>query len=78
MNLESKTPRVGVNADRYVCTKEAARVMTVSHRTLEDWRVRGCGPVYRKLGRAVRYSLADLAAFMDGAALMNTGGAKPA
>ncbi|BEQ15313.1 helix-turn-helix transcriptional regulator [Desulfoferula mesophila] len=31
-----------------------------SHRTFENWRLRGGGPPFCKLGGAVRYRLADL------------------
>lgn len=39
----------------YMTTDQAAELLGVSPRTLEDWRYRGCGPSYRKLGRSVRY-----------------------
>lgn len=39
--------------------EEAAR-LNVSRRTLQAWRVRGEGPPFVKLGRAVRYSPADV------------------
>lgn len=29
-------------------TKEAARALRVSHRTLEDWRLKGGGPPFNK------------------------------
>lgn len=32
--------------------------------TLEGWRIRGEGPIYRKIGRLVRYSLDDLDAYL--------------
>ena len=44
-------------------TKEAARLLKVSHRTLEDWRLTGRGPAFLKWGRAVRYRVADLEDF---------------
>lgn len=56
-----------------LCTKQAARLLGCSHRTLEDWRLRGDGPRFLKLGRAVRYRMADLAAFMDKRTFSNTG-----
>jgi excisionase family DNA binding protein len=42
---------------------EAAERLKVSLSFLAKARVRGEGPRYRKLGRAVRYSEADLHAF---------------
>lgn len=56
-----------------LCTKQAARLLGCSHRTLEDWRLRGNGPRFLKLGRAVRYRMADLAEFMDKQTFSNTG-----
>ena len=61
-----------------LCTKSAARELGISYRTLEDWRHRGVGPVFRKLGtRTVRYAYEDLAVFADGGARTNTGGGRP-
>jgi predicted DNA-binding transcriptional regulator AlpA len=60
--------------ERLVCTKEAARLLGVSHRTLEDWRLTGHGPAFRKIGRrAVRYAPADLRAFVNASLRSNTG-----
>jgi predicted DNA-binding transcriptional regulator AlpA len=44
---------------------EAAEMLGVSTRTLPQWRLRGQGPRFVKLGRAVRYLEADLAAYLD-------------
>jgi len=57
-----------------VTTKEAARLMRLSNRTLEDWRVRGKGPPFCKLGAAVRYAQADVQLFLSAALRANTGG----
>lgn len=55
-------------------TPEAAAFLGVRPRTLEDWRVYGGGPVYRKVGRhLVRYLRADLEAFLEKGAKTNTG-----
>lgn len=34
---------------------ETSNVLKVSERTLANWRWRGCGPPYEKLGGSVRY-----------------------
>jgi hypothetical protein len=46
------------------CTEmQAAIFLGVSARTLQAWRVRGGGPPYTKLGRAVRYQRRALTEF---------------
>lgn len=47
--------------------RDAAAILTASVQTLRNWRWRGEGPRYRKLGkRMVRYARADLLAFIEG------------
>ncbi len=59
---------------RLLSTNEAGQYLGLSHRTLEDWRLRGGGPLFRKFGkRIVRYLECDLVAFVQGAARANTG-----
>lgn len=49
---------------RLLSEREASAYLgPVSVRTLQDWRVRGTGPAYTKLGRRVAYAVADLDAF---------------
>ena len=45
--------------------EHASAILNVSTRTLQAWRVRGCGPKFRKLGRSVRYRLEDLQKFVN-------------
>ena len=48
--------------------REAAAILGASVQTLRNWRWRGEGPRFRKLGlRLVRYLRADLLAFIEGA-----------
>lgn len=54
-------------------TKEAGRYLALSHRTLEDWRLKGQGPRFVKWGRTVRYRLSDLTDFLSGESFSNTG-----
>ncbi|WP_434053119.1 MAG: helix-turn-helix domain-containing protein [Roseibium sp.] len=49
--------------DRLINEQDAANFLCVSFRTLQAWRVRGGGPKFCKIGRAVRYRRADLLAF---------------
>ena len=44
---------------------EAAEFLRLSPQTLRNWRTQCRGPVYIKAGRAIRYALEDLRAFMD-------------
>ena len=58
-------------------TSQAATYLSTSPRTLEDWRLRGGGPVYSKVGRRlVRYRAEDLERFVEDGALTNTGGGR--
>lgn len=50
---------------RFLRTPEAARFLSLSERTLEKHRTYGTGPVYRKLGGRVVYSIDDLKAWAD-------------
>lgn len=44
----------------YLDTQDAAERMDLSPRTLEQWRVKGGGPPFMKIGGGVRYDRADL------------------
>lgn len=52
---------------------EAASMLRVSLTSLRRWRREGRGPVYRKLGRAVRYRPDDLADFIAASRCLETG-----
>jgi len=53
-------------------TRQAAERLGLSVFTLEAWRVRGGGPVYVKLGKAVRYSDQELDNFEKASERTNT------
>jgi excisionase family DNA binding protein len=36
-------------------TAEAAKMLGIAEATLNEWRIRGKGPAYTKMGRLVRY-----------------------
>lgn len=57
---------------RFVRTEEAAQLLDLSPRTLEKHRCGGTGPVYRKLGGRVVYTIADLRAWIEGSARQST------
>ena len=52
---------------------EAARLLRVSLTSVRRWRREGRGPVYRKIGRSVRYRQDDLADFIASARRIETG-----
>jgi hypothetical protein len=55
--------------------KEAARILGLSHKTLNNWRVQGLGPRFLKYGQrggAVRYLVADLHAWRAAQARSST------
>ena len=57
---------------RHLRTPEAARFLGLSDRTLEKHRSYGTGPIYRKIGGRVVYTLDDLQAWSERAARSST------
>ena len=52
---------------------QAGEYLSLSHRTLQNWRVKGGGPKYRKIGaKTVRYHLLDLQVWLDATTRSNT------
>jgi hypothetical protein len=51
--------------DRFVDKVEAARILDVRPRTLDKWCIAKQGPRCRYVGRLRRYSLRELAEFMN-------------
>ena len=60
--------------EKLLKTKEVAEILGVAKQTVEYWRWRGGGPVYIKFGRAVRYRMSDIKAFIEAGVKANTGG----
>ena len=56
----------------YLRTRDAARFLSLSGRTLEKHRTYGTGPAYRKLGGRVVYALEDLKAWAERGAKTST------
>lgn len=52
-------------APAWVDTDGASAYTAIATSTLETMRVRGDGPRYRKIGRSVRYKIADLDCYME-------------
>lgn len=44
--------------------EQAAEFLHLKKKTLQAWRVRGAGPPFLKLGKAVRYRISDLETFV--------------
>ena len=65
-------PDLAVLPPRYLRTKEAAEVLSLSARTLEKHRTYGTGPAYRKLGGRVVYAVDDLRAWAERGAVTST------
>ena len=61
------------NNESLVTEGEAASLLRVSLTSVRRWRREGRGPVYRKMGRSVRYRQDDLADFIASARCMETG-----
>lgn len=51
---------------------EAARFLGLRTKTLASWRCRGTGPVFRKIGRLVRYMQSDLEEYLENQARRST------
>jgi hypothetical protein len=56
---------ITADPDAAVNENRAAEFLDVSVRTLQAWRVRGGGPRYCKIGRAVRYQRRALVEFQQ-------------
>lgn len=65
-------------APRRLTEKEAAARLALSTRTLQQWRVRGGGPPFLKLGAAVRYDSDALERWATGQTRSNTSDPGPA
>ena len=51
--------------EHYMNDVEAAKFLRLSAQTLRNWRSQCRGPVYIKAGRAIRYAMDDLRAYME-------------
>jgi len=51
--------------NKLLSNSEAAEFLGMSPDTLPRWRWEGVGPAYLKVGRSIKYRLADLEAFLN-------------
>lgn len=69
MSLKIPTPPVSDHPTDLLNENEAATTLSVAVQTLRNWRWKGEGPRFVKLGkRTVRYRRGDLAAFVEAGA----------
>lgn len=54
------------NTDKLLTQKEVKEIIGLADSTLEQWRLKGKGPKFIKLGRLVRYRLSDIDAYISG------------
>lgn len=52
---------------------EVAQLLRVDERTLSNWRYRGIGPVFSKVGGLVRYTRSDVNSFVYNSRMAITG-----
>ena len=73
MSVEALQARVAI-----VSPEKAAALLGIEVGTLANWRYRGVGPRFLRLGGRVRYRLADLADYLDAQTRTRTSkGAEP-
>ena len=58
----------------YLTVAEAAKILNLSHHTLNNMRCRGTGPAYRKHGNNVFYHIDDLRDYSKMRRYRSTGG----
>ena len=54
------------NSDKLLTQKEVKEITGLADSTLEQWRLKGKGPKFIRLGRLVRYRLSDVNAYISG------------
>ncbi|MFC2925266.1 MULTISPECIES: helix-turn-helix transcriptional regulator [Hyphobacterium] len=64
--------------DFLLTPKQAARYLNLAEISLAKWRVDGTGPEYFKLGRAVRYRVDSLDAWLEERLQRSTSETRPA
>lgn len=69
--VESRTPLIAAPPTT-LTTDAAAAYVGLASKTLEKRRIAGTGPKFLKLGRAVRYRVADLDVWLSARAVSST------
>ena len=65
MDTISEKTVSGNSRHQAVDEREAAKLLNLSVATLRAWRHRNVGPRFLRFGRAIRYLVADVEAFID-------------
>jgi len=60
------------NQNSFLTRTQAADFLNLKKCTLDAWAIRGGGPVFVKFGRAVRYRISDLEAYVKKQTRQNT------
>ncbi|MCA0405464.1 MAG: helix-turn-helix domain-containing protein [Proteobacteria bacterium] len=60
----SARPKQAFKHDDFLTAAEAGAFLSLSPKTLANWRTQGGGPRFSKVGAAVRYRFADLLSFI--------------
>ena len=53
------------NPEQLMTEKDVAGLICITQRALQNWRLRGGGPEYVKIGRSVRYQRRDVMKFIE-------------
>jgi excisionase family DNA binding protein len=67
-----QSSHVAADLDALLTEVQAAKLLNLSTRTLQAWRIRGVGPPFVQAGRAVRYRRRDLLAWIDANTVCST------
>jgi len=63
---------VRLDKDELLDTKAVAQMLRCSDRSLANWRVRGGGPRFAKVGKCCRYLRSDVEAWVESRLRVNT------
>ena len=53
------------NPEQLMTEKDVAGLICITQRASQNWRLRGGGPEYVKIGRSVRYQRRDVMKFIE-------------
>jgi hypothetical protein len=67
---------VPLEAAALVNENEASRFLSISTRTLQAWRLKGVGPPFVRLGRAVRYQRCALVEWTNANTVIHASGGR--